>query len=219
MRPRSSRPSSLRFSSALACVAALGCGAQHLRTLDAPPEADGGGVAPVDPQSTLPRPLDVAREGDVVATLRAPLPSEAIAEVVRRLFEAFHARSTASVEDDLDDTILDLRIDSSGAVGDRPKGYFLSDLAQRMKASSFDQLDVEQMYRSQEVEVYAREELGQPGRPPRPPSMAADDVLVRVPIATPRVGADALFGDEIKLLLRRAGRGYKIHGYGELVPR
>jgi hypothetical protein len=90
---------------------------------------------------------------------------------------------------------------------------------QRLKTTSFDQLEIDQMYDPQQVEVYAREELGQPGRPPRPPSMGADDVLVRIPVATPRVGADVLFGDEIKLLLRRVGETYKIHGYGELVPR
>ena len=49
--------------------------------------------------------------------------------------------------------------------------------------------------------------------------MGVDDVLVRIPIATPRLGADLLFGEEIKVLLRRDGNRYRIHGYGEIVPK
>jgi len=75
------------------------------------------------------------------------------------------------------------------------------------------------MYRPQDIEIYAREELGVSGRPSRPNSMAADDLFVRIPVATQRVGADVLFGDEIRLLLRRDGSRYKIRGYGEVVPK
>jgi hypothetical protein len=133
------------------------------------------------------------------------------------LFEAFHMRSAASLEPDVDDIVIDLR--DTGAMGDRARVYWISDMTARMKNAPFDQVEVDQMYRSQEVEVYARDELGQPGRPPRPNAMGPDDVLVRVPIATPRLGADPLFGEEIRLLLRRVDTGYKIHGYFEIPPR
>jgi hypothetical protein len=49
--------------------------------------------------------------------------------------------------------------------------------------------------------------------------MGEGDLLVRIPVATPRVGADVLFGDEIKLLLRRDGARYRVRGYGEVVPK
>jgi hypothetical protein len=40
--------------------------------------------------------------------------------------------------------------------------------------------------------------------------VSGDDVLVRVVIATPRVGRTRLFGDEITFLLRPSGGAYKI---------
>jgi hypothetical protein len=214
MRLLKSRRSEIAFACALALV---GCGAQRLHTLDAPADQDAGPVAPVDPQSALPKPSDTAKPGDVVATLRAPVPPEEIAAIVHRLFQTFHERSTAAIEPDLDELIADLNVPPQA---DQTKIYWLINLqTQRLKTTSFDQLEIDQMYDPQQVETYAREELGQPGRPPRPPSMGADDVLVRIPIATARVGADVLFGDEIKLLLRRVGETYKVRGYGEVVPR
>ena len=215
MRHRRSRASRVLVV-ALACCT-IACGARRLHTLEAPPDQDAGPVAPVDPTSVLPKPSDVATSGAVVATLRAPVPPEEIASIVRRLFQTFHERSTAALEPDLDEIISDLNVPPQP---DQPKTYWVINLQmQRLKTTAFDQLEIDQMYDPQQVETYAREELGQPGRPPRPMSMGADDVLVRIPIATPRVGADVLFGDEIKLLLRRVGETYKIRGYGEVVPR
>jgi hypothetical protein len=220
MRPRKWRASSLSIArgvAIVACACIFGCGARRLHTLEAPPDQDAGPVAPVDPTSALPKPTDFVTSNAVVATLRAPVPPEQIAAIVHRLFQTFHERSTAALEPDLDDVIADLNVPPQP---DQPKTYWVINLqVQRLKTTSFDQLEIDQMYDPQQVEVYAREELGQPGRPPRPPSMGADDVLVRIPVATPRVGADVLFGDEIKLLLRRVGETYKIHGYGEIVPR
>jgi len=211
-------PLKWRLSRIVFALVFSGCGAQHLKTLDTPPDEDAGPVAPVDPQSALPKPKDVAKTNDVVATLRAPVPQEAVDALVHHLFEMFHDRSTAPLEDDLDDTIVDLDIPPT--MGDMQRAYWtMNVMTPRLKATSFDQLEVDQMYRPQDVETYAREDLGQPGRPPRPSSMGPDDLLVRIPIATPRLGADVLFGDEIKLLLRRVGSTYKLHGYGEIVPR
>jgi hypothetical protein len=217
MPPLSSRRSSELFALPLLLLVAS-CGATRVKTSEAPAPNDGGLGVAVDPLAVLPRPVDTAKESDSVATLRTPLPPETVAGLVRRYFEAFHARSSQPIENDLDDVILDLRELPNGA-GDRAKQYWIGDFNARVKGLPYDQVDVEQMYRSQDVEVYARETLGQPGRPPRPSAMGADDVLVRIPIATPRLGADVLFGDEITLLLRRDGSTYKIHGELSNVPR
>jgi len=45
--------------------------------------------------------------------------------------------------------------------------------------------------------------------------MRPGDLLVRVPVATPRAGAEPLFGDVVVLLLRREGAAFKIAGEGE----
>jgi hypothetical protein len=198
----------------LACISA--CAAAPLKTRDAPPPETSGAVA-VDPVPVLPRATDRALSSDGVATLRAPVPREAVAALVRRWFDAFHARDTSGLEPDLDETIVDLRTDYETV---KPRSTFvLYELAPRMKSAPFDQVDVDSMYRPQDVEVWAREELGLAGRPARPNAMQADDLLVRIPIAMTRLGSDVLFGDEVKLLLRRDGSKYRIRGYYEIVPK
>lgn len=201
----------------LALVAAgFACGPRPVRTADAPLTEASTGV-PVDPVSSVPPPADRANAVDSVVTLRAPVGTEAVMALVRRVFEAFHARDTAGLEIDADESIVDIRSENEMA---RARWQFLSELKLRMKGTTaFEQLDVELMYRPQDVEIFARDELGLPGRPSRPASMGSDDLLVRIPIATPRLGADILFGDEIRLLLRRDGARYRIRGYGEVVPK
>lgn len=191
------------------------CGPRPPKTASEPPPAPTG-VA-VEPISALPKPSDRAFGGEGVATLRAPVPTEQIMGLVRRLFEAFHAREVALLEPDLDESILDLRSDGEST---RPRWQLVNDLRQRLKGTqAFELLEVEAMYRAQDVEVWARDELGQPGRPARPQAMVDGDLLIRIPIATPRLGADVLFGEEIRLLLRRDGARYRVRGYGEVVPK
>lgn len=221
MRCRSSRRSShpLRAGLALACALALlaACGGGRLRTREAQPSDDAGPRVPADPTSALPRATDVATPGDTVATLRAPIPDDVALALVERLFRAFHARSASLLEPDLDDYVTDLAPEQS--VGGRPRASWIWELQQRLRNAAFDALDVDQMYRAADVEIYGADDLGLAGRPSRPATMAADETLVRIPIATSRVGADVLFGEEVLLLLRRDGARYKIRGYGERTPR
>ncbi len=211
---RSEAPFAAACASALLASALLAsCAARPIRTVDALPAAPSVAI-PVDPISSIPTATDKAVAGEGVVTLRTPIGTEQVTALVHRLFEAFHARSLAPIDSDFDDVVVDL---ASGDAG-RPRAQFLAMLQDRMK-SPFDQLDLDQMYRPQDVEIWARDDLGLPGRPVRPNAMGADDVLVRIPIATPRVGADVLFGDEIRLLLRRDGSTYRIRGYFEVGPR
>ncbi len=214
MRTPWSRPSNA--VALLVALAGIACGPRVVRTADAPhPEASSG--VPVDPVSSVPAPADRAAAGEGVVTLRAPVSTEAVMALVRRVFDAFHARETSGIEQDLDDNIVDVR--AEGEIT-KARWQFISELRLRMKSTNaFEQLDVDLMYRAQDVEIFARDELGLPGRPSRPASMGADDLLVRIPVATPRLGADILFGDEIRLLLRRDGSRYRIRGYGEVVPK
>lgn len=192
------------------------CGPRPFRTADAPLTEASTGV-PVDPVSSVPAPTDRAIAVEGVVTLRAPVSTEAVMALVRRVFEAFHARETAGLELDFDESIIDIRSESEIA---KARWQFLGELKLRMKGTNaFEQLDVDLMYRPQDVEIFARDELGLPGRPSRPTTMGSDDLLVRIPIATPRLGADILFGDEVRLLLRRDGARYRIRGYGEVVPK
>jgi hypothetical protein len=204
------------FFVAVAMGLAAACGPRPLRTAGSPPPADSTGIA-VDPISSVPGAADHALATESVVTLRAPVGTEAVMALVRRVFEAFHARDARAIDVDLDDNIIDVKAENQPQ---KAKWQWVSEMSTRMKATSaFEQLDVDAMYRPQDVEVYAYGELSLPGRPSRPTAMGTDDVLVRIPIATPRLGADVLFGDEIRLLLRRDGARYRIRGYGEVVPR
>jgi hypothetical protein len=67
------------------------------------------------------------------------------------------------------------------------------------------------MFREDELWVYRK---GDRAEPPRPgislDALGDDDVLVRVPIVTTRLGQERLFGEEVLLWLRRDGSTYKI---------
>jgi hypothetical protein len=69
--------------------------------------------------------------------------------------------------------------------------------------------------RVSQLEKHTFETFGQPGAPPRPPEMRPGDLYVRVPIATPRVGTEQLFGDVLVLLLRREDGRLKIAGQAD----
>ncbi len=220
---RSSKPSerlSAPLARALVAAGALvgvGCSGAPLRTRGTPPGDGAVPVVPTDPTTALPRPSDVARSSDTAATLRPPVSDEVALALVARLFRAFHARSAQQLEPDVDDYVVD--VTPEGGAGGRPRASWIWELQSRLHTGAFDALDVDQMYRPSDVEIYRVEDLGLPGRPTRPATMGADETLVRVPIATPRVGADVLFGEEILLLLRRDGARFKIRGYGERYPR
>ncbi len=202
----------------VALAALIGCKAQ-LKTADGPPAAVGVVAEPI---STLPTASGEASHGDGAATLRTPVATEVALALVRRLFEAFHARNMELVRADFEPQTIDLAktafVQVSPWGAPQPTDVFIW-LKKRVDDNPFDQLDVELVYKPQAVEVYANGELGLPGRPTRPAQMGEDDLLVRIPIVTPRVGTDALFGDEIRLILRRSGGQLRIHGYGEVVPK
>lgn len=228
MRCRSSKPSERtspagrRLARGLLCAlgaafALAACGGGHLRTREAKVEEAAGPRVPTDPTSAVPRATDVASPGDTVATLRAPIPDDVALALVERVFRAFHARSASLLEPDLDDLVIDLSPEQGP--GTRARASWIWELQQRLRNAAFDALDVDQMYRAADVEIYGADDLGLAGRPNRPPAMQNDETLVRIPVATTRVGADVLFGEEILLLLRRDGGRYKIRGYGERFPR
>lgn len=186
-------------------------------------EARTGPVGVVaEPLSTLPASASEATAGDGAVTLRTPIPPEAALALVRRLFEAFHARDLESVRSEFEPTVVDLTKSAVIMAGPwaapTPTTVF-EWLKARAKDNPFDQLDVELVYRPQEVELYAFGELGLPGRPAKPAQMGEDDLFVRIPIVTPRVGTDTLFGDEIRLVLRRHGSQLRVHAWGEVLPK
>ncbi len=217
---RSKRSSAKVASTALAAAAlgaALAAGAlgaacagasARARTEAVLPDASrqpDGVVVEVDP--ALPRVTERASAEGVVA-LRPGLSNEAVLIVVHRLFRGF---TRGGIE------ALEALVTDDAALLGAPRGRdsLLDEWKTRLKNLSYGKLEASEIVDDAKIERFTYDELGAPGAPERPPSMKRGELLVRFPIATPRVGSEQLFGDEMTLVLRRDGRNYKIAGFGE----
>ena len=85
----------------------------------------------------------------------------------------------------------------------------------KMKNFEYQKLAGVQIARIAQIEKHSYETLGAFGGPLRPAEMRPGDLYVRVPIATPRVGTDQLFGDTLVLLLRREDGRLRIAGQAD----
>ena len=84
-----------------------------------------------------------------------------------------------------------------------------------MKSFEYQRLAGLEIARISQLERHTYETLGTPGALPRPAEMRPGDLYIRVPIATPRVGSDQLFGEVLVLLLRREDGRLKIAGQAD----
>ena len=85
----------------------------------------------------------------------------------------------------------------------------------KMKSFEYQRLAGLEVARISQIERHTYETMGAPGSPPRPAEMRQGDIYIRVPIATPRVGSEQLFGDILVLLLRREDGRLKIAGQAD----
>jgi hypothetical protein len=162
----------------------------------------------LDTPSALPRAEDRAPARGVVS-LREPLSLEAVKEVARAYVRAFE-------REDIDALGQLLTTDATPLFGARAgRQPLLEQFRTRMKNYDYGKLGGAEVARLDRIERYELDELGVPGAPDRPPEMKPGDLLVRVPITTPRVGAEPLFGDVVILLLRRDEGHFKIAGVAE----
>lgn len=167
------------------------------------------GVA-IDPASAPPAAADRAETGDGVVTLRTPLgvdlASGTVAEFFRRVvledgdgLSALLARDAQAIAP------------GGSGQGQPPSAGLWWE--QRFRRLDYGKLAGEPIYRETEIEIYRAEDAVE--APPHPAiqtqTLDDDDVLVRVPIVTARVGADRLLGDEILFWLRRDGARFRIY--------
>lgn len=169
---------------------------------DDPRQPDG---VVLEPTSAVPEVEERAPAEGVVA-LRAPLGSEAVLTVVHRLFRAFAHEDADGLQAILTDDAAVL----GASRGGRAKGSLLDQWKARVKNPSYARLAGAELVDAARIERFAYEDLGGPGGPARPAAMKRGELLVRFPVATPRLGSEQLFGDAMTLLLRRDGRTYKI---------
>lgn len=201
------------FVLTIGCVA---CGSQPdqaLRTAsDLPDQRRRPDGVAVDPSTAPPAAKDVASTGDGLVTLRTPVGIEAALATIHTFFGAV-------VEEDADmlGSVLtrDALTSNPAMMGASPNGSPNAALfwAHRFRRLDYSKLAGEVVYRENDLEIYrAGDDLNLSPHPAvRLDALGAGDIVIRVPIATSRVGTDRLFGDEILVWLRRTGNDYKIY--------
>jgi len=171
-----------------------------------PSERQPDGVV-IEPAPAVPDPDERVPVSGIVA-LRAPLGSDAVVMVVRRLFRAF-------ARDDADALQAILTDDAVVLAPSRGKGSLIEQWRTRLKNAAYARLAGLELVDGDRIARFTYEDLAVPGAPTRPTGMKPGEILVRFAVPTPRLGSEQLFGDGMTLLLRREGRVYKIAGAGE----
>jgi ketosteroid isomerase-like protein len=159
----------------------------------------------VDPAAELPAPVNEADSERGLVSLKAPQDPEAARETVRSFFRAIVHGSYDELEQLMTE---DAWLQAGAMVGrQRARQYW------QMRLSRLDYVSLagSAVYREGELETYRAADVNRL-RPPRALGVVAqgDDVVVRVPISTPRSGKTRLFGDEILFVLRPQGTKYAI---------
>jgi hypothetical protein len=164
------------------------------------------GVA-LDPPPARPPATDRAPASGIIA-LREPLADKDVEDVVRAYVRAFEREDI--------EALRQLLAQDAAPIGRTGGRQQLLDLwTMRMKNFEYQKLAGTEVARYSKIERHTFETLGAPGSPPRPPEMRPGDLYIRVPIATPRVGSEQLFGDVLILLLRREDGRLKIAGQAD----
>jgi hypothetical protein len=187
-------------------VACGGSGALETATEipKAPRRPDG---VVIEPPPALPPAQDRSAATGIVA-LREPLADKDVEDIVRAYIRAFEREDIEALRQ-----LLASEATTLGRAGGRQQ--LLELWAMKMKNFEYQKLAGVEVARISQLEKQTFETLGQAGGPPRPPEMRPGDLYVRVPIATPRVGTEQLFGDILVLLLRREEGRLKIAGQAD----
>jgi hypothetical protein len=218
LRPKISRRLGL-LAAASTLLVGGGCGARAVPASSVvvadPASLPGLASAPrrpdgvvVEPPPAIPRASDRAPARGVV-TLREPLGVEAAQDLVRAYVHAFEHEDEGALAQLLTSDAAPL----FGGRGGR--GALLEQWRTRLKNLDYGKLAGLEVARLERMERFEYDELGAPAPLQRPPEMKPGELLLRIPIATPRVGAEQLFGDVVVLLLRREEGHFKIAGASE----
>ena len=159
--------------------------------------------------SVLPPPAVQADARGVVA-LRQPTLRSALERLVRELLVDFQ-------REDIDAIAGLLTIDATTLDGN-PRGtrtFLLDQWRARLRTFDYSKVSGVELADFDRMQVFAEGELEPAGAVARPAEMRAGDLLVRVPIRTPRVGSEQLFPDEFVLLVRDEEGELKIAGVRE----
>ncbi len=198
-----------------------GAGAPRFPTATSLPddERQPDGIA-VDLSSEPPPLRDRAQSSDVLVTLRTPLGIDVAKAVVRRFFDSVTREDMAAMQSlvRFSAVVQDTRSRSRG-----PRSHGLVTLWRRRFAKRDHQaLASRVIYREADVTVFHGAAVDTLPLEVKylDPSDATEpsDVVLKVPIATPIIKSERLFGDELYFWLRRDGDRYQIYRMAEAVP-
>ncbi len=119
----------------------------------------------------------------------------------------------AVVTEDIEALASLITTDATAPIKARGGAMGIADLwRSRLRQFRYRTLAADVLYQDTDVELYRYDDLETvlPGRPFRPPEMARNDLLLKVPLLVVRAGNDRVFGDEMLFLLRRDKSRYHI---------
>jgi len=212
IRTSSRSSASLRLGALVALLCGThglcACGGGGLETVTEMPKTPRrpDGVV-LEPPPAMPSAVDRAPATGVVA-LREPLPDKDVEDVVRAYVRAFEREDV--------DALVRLVAQEAAPIGRGGARAQLIELWRtKIKNFEYQKLAGVEIARLSLIEKHTYDTLNAPGGIARPAEMRPGDLYVRVPIATPRIGSDQLFGDILVLLLRREDGRLKIAGQAD----
>ncbi len=169
------------------------------------------GVA-VDPSSAPPAPQDSASTTTGLVTLRTPVGIDQAFSTIQKFFQAVVTEDGDQLGNLLtrDALITNPSLVQSGSPSSPSAALFW---AHRFRKLDYTKLAGEAIYHENDLEVYRAgdEQALAPHPSVRTDALNTGDVVIRVPIATARIGTERFLGDEILVWLRRTGHEYKIY--------
>lgn len=162
----------------------------------------------LEPPPAMPPLSDRASATGVVA-LREPLADKDVEDMVRAYLRAFEREDMTALEQMTAHDAVPL-----GRAGGT-RAQLVETWRTKIKNFEYQKLAGLEVARFSQIEKYVFDALNVPGAPTRPPEMKPGDVYVRVPILTPQIGTERLFGDVVALLLRREDGRLKLAGQAD----
>jgi hypothetical protein len=193
-------------------LAGVSCGGAGLLAGDGDkPQRRPDGVA-IDPISAPPAARERASAADGLVTLRTPLGADRALATVEELFRKVVVEDGEGLETVFTrDAVAITGAPPGGGPGQTPLAMLF--WQGRFRKLDYTKLAGEPIYREAEIQIFRAEDSVEalPHPAVRPEALGDNDVVLRVPILTTRIGAERLFGDDLVLWMRRDGERYRIY--------
>lgn len=162
----------------------------------------------LEPPPAMPPISDRANAAGVVS-LREPLADKDVEDIVRAYLRAFEREDMVALEQMTAHDAVPLGRGGGG------RAQLIEVWRTKIKSFEYQKLAGLEVARFSQIEKYVFDGLNVSGAPTRPPEMKPGDVYVRIPILTPQIGTERLFGDVLVLMLRREDGRLKLAGQAD----